>query len=184
MGVPQMGVAQVPQPHPPVQPMHPHTAMQQQINYGQAPQGIPPHLVAGGMPPPAMHANPVAVGGVAVGGGSVESVSTHTTELLTSPGSQPSPYSGYESPIPHPFAHEGVRPHDLPIYPHGMGGVYHHGNNTRDTSHMYHNEDIPVGEQVDFRQPHFTTIAGGEDLMCGQGKYSSLRPRPSHNFQL
>ena len=181
MGVPQMGVAQVPQPHPQVQPMHPHTTMHQQINYGQpvgGAQGIPQHTgmlpgpAAGGIPPQAggiMHANPV--GGVAVGGGSVDSLSTHTTELLTSPGSQHSPYL----PGPHPLAHEahGVRPHDLPIYPHGMGGAYHHGNNTGITSHMYDNEDVPVGEQVDVRQPHFTNITGAEDLICGQGTTSS-----------
>lgn len=171
--MPQMGVAQVPQPHPPVQQMHPHSAMQQPINYGHAvggAQGIPQHTgmipgPPGGMPPQAgsmMHANPVTVG---VGGGSVDSLSTHTTELLTSPGSQPSPYL----PAPHPLAHEGIRPHDLPIYSHGVGGAYHHGNSTGITSHMYDNEDIPVGEQVDVRQPHFTHIAGGEDLMCGQG---------------
>jgi hypothetical protein len=57
------------------------------------------------------------------------------------------------------------RPHNLPIP--GYHG-YHHGNPTGEISHMYANSDAPVGEQVDTRQPPFTTV-GGEDLICGQG---------------
>lgn len=176
--VPPMGMAQT---HPQMQHMAHHTAMQPQppVNYHPSGHmggagGIPPQQHPGGMPPQAqgmmhVHVPPGA-------GGSVDSPSTHMTELITTPGgSQGSVYSGVISPSANPFGHEGVRPHDLPIYSHGGGGggEYHHGA----TSKMYYNDDVPSGEQVDFRQPPFVgdirqppfTTIGGDDLLGGQG---------------
>ena len=138
--------------------------------------GIPPHgghPGGGYMPQYAPHPGP----------GSVDTPSTQMTELITSPAAgNHAPqlninYTGMISPAAangHNTGYMGDavgamnmgRPHDLPI--HGYP-AYHHGNPTGEVSQMYLNSDAPVGEQVDTRQPPFTTV-GGEDLMCGQGR--------------
>ena len=127
------------------------------------PGGIPPQGIPG-----MMYTHPP-------GPGSVDTPSTHMTELITSPaGSHASQFTGMMSPAGN--VHTGFvggdggvnmgRPHDLPIHTHGYHN-YHHGN-IEDTSNMYHNSDAPVGEQIEYRQPPFT-VHGGEDLLGGQG---------------
>ena len=169
---------------------------QQQVNGGyyhhgnvnSAPPPGPPMGGGGGIPPPGGH--PGAGGGYGMPQyapppphrpGSMDTPSTQMTELLTSPAGAGNHapqlnYTGMMSPATvngHNTGYMGDavgavnlgRPHDLPI--HGYQG-YHHGNPTGEVSHMYNNSDAPVGEQVDTRQPPFTTV-GGEDLICGQG---------------
>ena len=169
-------------PAPSLQPMGPtvqhHTGMQQQqVN------GYYHHGNVNGAPPPGPPMGP-APGGHPGGAyniqyppppapGSVDTPSTQITEIISSPGvgnytgmvSPNGHNTGYMSDAPVGAVNMG-RPHNLPI-PNYHG--YHHGNPTGVVSHMYDNSDPPVGEQVDIRQPPFTTV-GGEDLMCGQGK--------------
>lgn len=175
MGVAPVGVPSVPQHIPPHAQLPPNTLQHPPISVQQQLPGVNGgyfHLsgapVGAGMLPPQPGGIPATAGGMygPPGPGSVESPSTHMTELMmTTPGSQASAFTGVVSPSANQHMFVVMdRPDNLQINP---GGTLQ-GMGVGDTSKMYYNEDPPSGEQVDFRQPPFTTV-GGEDLVCGQG---------------
>ena len=167
---------------------NPPMQQQQQVNgnyyhHGNV-NGAPPPGHMGGVPPGqggyGMYPAPPGPGSV----GGTHTPSTHMTDLVTSPaGSQSSQmnFTGMMSPAGVGNAqntgfvgdvgggmHNMGRPHDLPIH-NAQSYDNHLGYHGGDQSHMYDNTDVPVGEQIDYRQPPFNTV-GGEDLVCGQGR--------------